>query len=282
MLAKFCVLTRLKEHENSNLFSKMRVYDGEKLRDTDPKAKTLQEYKDSAGVDEGMTGISTRFAYKTLSETFNFDHSEITADPVHLMYVMEQSIKREQFPDDVEKKYLEFIKADLSPRYAEFIGKEIQTAYLESYSEYGQNIFDRYVTYADCWIQDEDFRDPDTGEIFDRAALNTELEKIEKPAGIANPKDFRNEIVNFVLRARANNAGKNPTWSSYEKLREVIEKKMFSSTEDLLPVISFNAKASVEDQQKHSNFVARMVAKGYTEKQVRLLSEWYLRVQKSS
>src|SRR5277367_3193984 len=62
MLAKFCVMTRLKEHENSNLTSKMRVYDGEKLKDTDPKAKTLQEYKDSAGVDEGMTGISTRFA----------------------------------------------------------------------------------------------------------------------------------------------------------------------------------------------------------------------------
>src|SRR5215470_5758937 len=61
MLARFCVLTRLKEHENSNLFSKMRVYDGEKLRDTDPKAKTLQEYRDTAGVDEGMTGISTRF-----------------------------------------------------------------------------------------------------------------------------------------------------------------------------------------------------------------------------
>jgi serine protein kinase len=57
---------------------------------------------------------------------------------------------------------------------------------------------------------------------------------------------------------------------------------MFSSTEDLLPVISFNAKASADDQQKHQNFVARMVAKGYTEKQVRLLSEWYLRVQKSS
>src|SRR5678815_461837 len=106
MLARFCVLTRLKEHENSTLYSKMRVYDGEKLRDTDPKAKTLQEYKDAGGVDEGMTGISTRFAYKTLSETFNFDHSEITADPVHLMYVMEQSIKREQFPDDIEKKYL--------------------------------------------------------------------------------------------------------------------------------------------------------------------------------
>ena len=137
------------------------------------------------------------------------------------------------------------------------------------------------MTYADCWIRDEDFRDPDTGEFFDRAALNFELEKIEKPAGIANPKDFRNEIVNFVLRARANSAGKNPAWTSNEKLREVIEKKMFSSTEDLLPVIAFNAKASAEDQQKHQNFVSRMVTKGYTEKQVRLLSEWYLRVQKS-
>ena len=57
------------------------------------------------------------------------------------------------------------------------------------------------MTFADCWIQDEEFRDPETGESFDRSALNDELEKIEKPAGIANPKDFRNEIVNFVLRA---------------------------------------------------------------------------------
>ena len=57
---------------------------------------------------------------------------------------------------------------------------------------------------------------------------------------------------------------------------------MFSNTEDLLPVISFNAKSSNEDQQKHQDFVDRMVAKGYTEKQVRLLSEWYLRVRKSS
>jgi len=112
--------------------------------------------------------------------------------------------------------------------------------------------------------------------------LNDELEKIEKPAGIANPKDFRNEIVNFVLRARANNNGRNPTWTSYEKLREVIEKKMFSNTEDLLPVISFNAKASAEDKSKHQSFVDRMVEKGYTEKQVRLLCEWYLRVRKSS
>jgi serine protein kinase len=206
----------------------------------------------------------------------------VAANPVHLMYVLEQQIEREQFPKELEEKYVGFIKEHMSQRYAEFIGKEIQTAYLESYSEYGQNLFDRYVTYADYWIQDSEYRDSDTGEVFDRSSLNAELEKMEKPAGIANPKDFRNEIVNFVLRARANNGGKNPSWTSYEKLRAVIEKKMFSNTEDLLPVISFNAKASAEDAKKHENFVQRMVDKGYTSKQVRLLCEWYLRVRKSS
>jgi len=282
MMAEFSVLTRLKEPENSNIESKMRVYDGENLKDTDPKAKSYQEYRDFAGVDEGMTGLSTRFAFKILSRVFNYDNTEVAANPVHLLYVLEQQIEQEQFPPEVRDRYMSYLKGILASRYAEFIGKEIQKAYLESYSEYGQNIFDRYVTYADYWIQNEEYRDPDTGESFDRASLNDELEKIEKPAGISNPKDFRNEIVNFVLRARANNAGKNPHWTSYEKLREVIEKKMFSNTEDLLPVISFNAKASAEDQNKHQDFVKRMMSKGYTEKQVRLLSEWYLRVRKAS
>ena len=282
MMAQFAILTRLKEPENSSLFSKMRIYDGENLKDVDPKAKSLQEYRDFAGVDEGMSGLSTRFAYKVLSKVFNFDHGEVAANPVHLLYVLEQQIEREQFAPEIEKKYLAFIKEHLSAPYAEFIGKEIQTAYLESYSEYGQNIFDRYVTFADLWIQDQEFRDPNTGEILDRNQLNDELEKIEKPAGIANPKDFRHEIVNFVLRARANNAGNNPSWTSYEKLRGVIEKKMFSTTEDLLPVISFNAKASGDEHRKHQNFVDRMVEKHYTAKQVRLLVEWYLRVRKSS
>ncbi|MBW0147295.1 PrkA family serine protein kinase [Marinobacter arenosus] len=281
MLAQFSVLSRIKEPENSSIFSKMRVYDGQNIKDTDPKAKSIQEYRDAAGVNEGMDGLSTRFAFKILSKVFNFDTAEVAANPVHLLYVIEKQIEQEQYPAEVQERYLRFIKEFLAPHYVQFIGKEIQTAYLESYSEYGQNLFDRYVTYADFWIQDQEYRDPETGEILDRSSINDELEKIEKPAGISNPKDFRNEVVNFVLRARANNQGRNPSWLSYEKLRSVIEKKMFSNTEDLLPVISFNPKASQEDQKKHKQFVERMVDRGYTEKQVRLLAEWYLRVRKS-
>ncbi|HEX6956903.1 MAG TPA: PrkA family serine protein kinase [Ferrovibrio sp.] len=281
MLAQFCVLTRLREHENSNLFSKMRVYNGENLKDVDPKAKSMQEYRDVAGVDEGMTGVSTRFAFKVLSETFNFDIEEVAADPVHLMYVLEQSIRRTQFPESTEKQYVDFIKSELAPRYAEFIGKEIQKAYLESYGDYGQNLFDRYLAYADAWIEDQDFKDPDTGQLFDRKMLDQELSKIEKPAGIANPKDFRNEVVKFALRARAANNGKNPSWTSYEKIREVVEKRMFSQVEDLLPVISFTSKSDKETERKHTEFVNRMMSRGYTARQTRRLVEWYMRVNKA-
>jgi serine protein kinase len=281
MLARFSVLSRLREHQNSNVFSKMRVYDGESLREVDPRARSLQEYKDAAGVDEGMEGASTRFAFKVLAATFNHDTTEIAADPVHLMYVLEQSIRREQLPDDVEKRYLEFIKAELAPRYAEFIGHEIQKAYLESYHDYGQNLFDRYVDYADAWIEDQDFKDPDTGQLLNRELLNQELTKIEKPAGIANPKDFRNEVVKFALRARAHHHGRNPSWTSYEKIREVIERRMFSQVEELLPVISFGSKKDSESEKKHGEFVERMVARGYTERQVRRLVEWYMRVKQA-
>lgn len=281
MLARFSVLSRLKEHENSNLFAKMRVYNGESLKEVDPKARTLQEYKDSAGVDEGMDGISTRFAFKVLAATFNHDTQEVAADPVHLMYVLEQAIRREQFPQEAEGKLLEFIKAELATRYAEFIGNEIQKAYLESYHDYGQNLFDRYVDYADAWIEDIDFKDPDTGQLLNRELLNQELSKIEKPAGIANPKDFRNEVVKFTLRARAGHGGKNPSWTSYEKIREVIERRMFSQVEDLLPIITFGSKKDGETEKKHEEFVMRMTERGYTERQVRRLVEWYMRVKQA-
>ncbi|MHA6645586.1 PrkA family serine protein kinase [Mesorhizobium sp. A623] len=281
ILSRFTVSTRLAEHDNSPLYTKMRIYDGENLKEIDPKAKSVQEYRDAAGVDEGMTGVSTRFAFKILSQTFNYGTDEVAADPVHLMYILEDAIKREQFPKEAEATYLDFIKSELAARYAEFIGHEIQKAYLESYSEYGQNLFDRYIAYADAWIEDQDYKDPDTGQILNREILDNELSQVEKPAGIANPKDFRNEVVKFTLRARARNNGRNPSWTSYEKLREVIEKRMFGQVEDLLPIISFGSKQDSVTEKRHTEFVQRMVQRGHTERQVRRLVDWYMRVNKA-
>ena len=279
-LAEFTVLSRMTVPENSSVYSKLRAYNGENLKDVDPRSKSVKEYRDDAGAAEGFSGLSTRWAFKTISAAFNRDPSEIAADPVNLLVVLEERLSKEDLPDEYKRRLRSHIKEWIIPRFAEFLEKELQMSYLDAYSEYGQNLFDRYVTYADKWLLDDDWRDPDTGMQYSRDALNMELEKIEKPAGISNPKDFRNEVVNFVLRARAH--GKNPQWTSYEKLRSVIEKRMFSKTEDILPVISFEAKGSDELDQRHRSFVDRMAARGYTEKQVRRQVDWYLHFKKSA
>ncbi len=279
MMARFSVLTRLKPHENSSLYAKMQVYNGQDLKGSDPQARTVLEYRDAAGIDEGMSGTSTRFAYKILSETFNFDTTEVAADPVHLMYVLEQALRREQMDPETEQRYVTLIKEELAPRYADHIGKEIQKAYLESYEEYGQNLFDRYIAYADAWVDGQDYKDPDTGQIFDLDVLDRELQKTERAAGIRNPRDFRNEVVKYALRQRASSEGKNPRWTSYEKIRDVIEQRMFSQIEELLPVITFESKQDEESADKHRAFLNRMMERGYTERQVRRLVEWYMRMR---
>ena len=282
MLAQWMILTRLKEPENSTVYAKLRVYNGENVKDTMPNAKPYEEYRDAAGVDEGMNGMSTRFAFKILSSVFDLRPEEFQANPIDLMYVIEEAIKKEALIEEKANKYLDFIKSHLQPKYFEFLEKELRTAYLESYSSFGQNMFERYVLFAEAWINDEQCRDPETHTLLNRDTLNGKLEEIEKAAAITNAKDFRNEIVHYVLRYKAKNEGKSPRWDQYEKIKTVIEKRMFSATEQILPVIAFGPKQDKETEEKHQGFVQRMIDKGYTEHQIKILVSWFTNNRKSA
>lgn len=282
MLAQWMILTRLKEPENSTIFAKLRVYNGDNVKDTMPNAKPYEEYRDAGGVDEGMSGMSTRFAFKLLSSTFDLRPEERQANPIDLMYIIEEAIKKEALPEDLHDSYHNFVKSYLQPKYFEFLEKELRTAYLESYSAFGQNMFERYVLFAEAWISDEQCRDPETHTLLNRDTLNNKLEEIEKSAGIVNAKDFRNEIVHYVLRYKAKNEGKAPRWDQYEKIKTVIEKRMFSATEQIMPVIAFGPKQDKETEDKHAGFVERMMEKGYTQTQIKILVSWFTNNRKSA
>ena len=101
-LAQFSVLSRLKEPDNSSIYSKMRVYDGETLKDTDPKAKSYPRISRlTLALMKVCQGLSTRFAFKILSRVFNFDNIEIAANPVHLFYVLRTTSRTESnFPKE--------------------------------------------------------------------------------------------------------------------------------------------------------------------------------------
>ena len=275
ILSKFSVLTRLEEPENCNTYAKLLVYNGEDVKEKYPKAKRFYEYKESASNHEGFFGFSTRSAFKILSQTYNYDPREIAADPVHLFYILKQYISNSDLGADQETDWTCFILDYLEKEYEKVVGTDIQMSCIESYDDFGQHLFDRYVTYADHWLEDQNFRNPDTGQILDRKELNDELESIEKKAGINNPKDFRQEVVKFCLRYRGENKGKNPKWTSYQKIREVLEANLFKAMDKLLGQISFEKAKNAEDDKKTIKFINKMKSLGYTEYQVRRNVEWY-------
>lgn len=281
-LAQFSVLSRLAPTKHSDLDIKMKVYNGESLKAKNIDAKSAYEYEKEAHVNssrEGFTGQSTRFAFKVLAETFNYDAHEVAANPLHLLFVLSERVKSEQLSPDEEQKLLLIIKW-LSSDFYKFLDGELKKAYIECYDDAGQNIFDRYVTYADSYLNDDDYRNPLSNMLMTPKDLNDFLEEIEAPANVSNKRDFRNEVVKFCLRYQGKNNGSNPRWTSYQKIRDVIEAKIFSNMEDMLPIISTTSQGTEDERKQHLAFVERMKENGYTENQVNILVDWYIKSSK--
>lgn len=275
-LAQFNVITRMTHSRSANPYTKMQVYDGRNVKHEDHQAKSVQEYKSLADNTEGFQGFGTRSGYKVLARTFNYDLEEVAANPVHLMICLQDYIEQEKLPDDT-KSFYESIIAELRGRYIKELEKDIQKSYLDADADFSQNMFERYIAHAKAWCNDDEFRDHQTGQMYDREALNQELEKIEKPAGIANPKDFRHEVLMFALNYRGENEGRWPKWDSYEQMAQAIRGLVFSKIEDILPVLSFEGHKSKAEESSHKTFVKNMQKKGYTKKQIRTVVEWYRR-----
>ena len=281
--AKFAVLTRLADSADKSLKleTKMKVYDGQNMKTTDAKAKTLQEYRQEAfeaNAREGMTGWSVRDSFKAISTCFNLHaaEGEISASPIDLMFILDRMVKAQDLPKETRERYLLIIEKMVKPEYAKAVAKEINEALMESHNDYGQGIFERYVKYAEMSLEeDEDHIDPETKSVINKAAIEKILQSIEKPAGIPNAVSFRNEVVRFVQRMQLKNNGQMPDWKEYKKFADAIQTKITASTKDLQELISFTPTGDSEKDKKHGEFVERMVKRGYTPRQVRQVVEWH-------
>ncbi len=228
-----------------------------------------------AGVDEGMNGLSTRFAFK-ISGCLTSTTSRWPLTRCICSYVLSSRLSANGFPQGQADAIWGAQRLSDPENTPSLSAKEIQTAYLESTPSMGRTFSNIMSTYADFTGSGSGIPRSVTGQLFDRESLNTELEKSEKPAGINARKDFRNEIVQHCCVARANNSGRNPNWTSYEKLRTVIEEKCSPIPKS--DAGHFVCRKTSTDEQKKTRRLCRprQSEKGYTRKQVRLLCEWYL------
>lgn len=272
--AKFAVLSRLDEPDNSSVFSKLEAYTGAPIKDVDPKAKTCREYKEGASYGEGFHGISTRFMFKALARAYNYDSDEVANDPVKQLKVIEQMLNEEKLPKDVLTNYLAFLDQLNMDLYDE-LSKQFQKAYLESFSERAQRMFENYLYLADRYHANESCTDPDTGELLNLEAINETLTRMEKKASIGNPKDFRQEIVNFALRYHKK-FGTDPRWDASDKFRELIEANILEGERNIMPVLVFDKHKRAGEKETTNNVVKAMEKKGYTKKQIKFLYNWVL------
>lgn len=283
ILAQFSILSRLIRTTHSNQEIKLEVYNGENLKHKNNSAKSVSEYEKEAhesGQDEGFFGLSTRFAFKALAATFNYDAEEVAANPVHLLNVLAERVKAEHFDQETEKKYIHFLQ-HLHQEYLKYFDGDIKTAVVENSDGRGQAMFDKYIRLVGYVLDEEDYRSPETGLLETPKDMEKFLEEIEGPAHIGNKKDFRQEVRSFCLKHQAKNNGRNPDWKSYIKMKEVIEANMFNNLENILPIICKNTQATEDEQKDHTSFVKRMSKMGYTPRQVEILVDWYIKANKS-
>ena len=281
ILAAYSVLSRLSQAEAVAKYdakTRLVVHNGEIPDGAPSSAPTYADLKNSAPLEEGMEGSSTRFAFKTLAETFNAKANEEIreADPTLLFEVLKQRIREDStIGEENEKRYLGYINDILESEYAEFAKSEIEEVYTGASETLCQNIFDRYINMARAWRRKQKFDDRNvTGERLSPEQLDMRLKEIEQAAGISNPETFRNEAVNYVSDELAD--GNKVKWSDYEPLARAIRKKLSRNMEDMATVVRFDTPKDDEEAKEHDRFMKGMKDKGYTPTMVQRMVQRYM------
>jgi len=289
ILANMTIASRLTETNHSTNMIKIRAYAGEPVTETEAASKAAKvpdyqaEAKEKIGRAEGMSGIGPRAAYKMLSKAFNHDLEEIgAANPVHMLAIIQTEIMgSDTIKEEEKERLISFLDGEVKPEFFAAVDKDIKSSFLEKSDEYGQNKFEQYLYYAEKWVDEKTAKDRDTHEPMSRSDMDDWMSLIEKPAGVANPKDFRDKIVRHALRYAANHDNQYPHWMEFEDMKEVIEKSLFSNLDDFLPLLSFDSTLSEEQEERHEAYVTQMEKLGYTKRQVKIISAWYVKSRKS-
>lgn len=280
ILAKFSVLTRLSQADSVAKYdakTRMIVHNGDIPDGASSSAPTYRQLKKAAPLEEGMKGSSTRFAFKTLSETFNAKANEglREADPVLLFEVLRKRIKQDStISEDNKSRYISYIDDILESEYAEFARAEIEEVYTGASEQLCQNIFDRYFKMARAWLLDRELDDRDvTGDVLRKPDLDAKLAALERSAGISNPETFRNEFISYVLNQRED--GNDVKWDSYKPMARAIRKELGRNMEDMAKVIRFDSIKDEQEQAEHQRFMTGMKEKGYTPTMVQRMVQRY-------
>jgi len=259
----FAILSRLEPTAKCDLMTKLKLYNGEEVVEKGRSKKLdVRELRDDTK-REGMSGISTRFIMKALDNALSDNLSGNCINPINVREALINMTKEADLPDDTRKLYLEFLQDLLHKEYLELLEKEITKAFVYSYQEQAESLFQNYLDHAEAYVNKTTVRDRNTREELqpDEAFLKSIEEQI---AIIGSAADgFRQEVIAYLWAATRR--GEKISYGSYEPLKEAIEKRLMSSVRDISRIIT-KARTRDEDQtEKYNTMVKNLLENGYCE-----------------
>jgi len=253
--AIFSILTRLKEtkKQGMDLVKKMRMYDGEAIEGY--KEADLKEMQNEYA-EEGMTGIDPRYVINRISSALiRKDVQCINALDV-LRALKDGLDQHASITKEERERYLNFIST-ARKEYDELAKKEIQKAFVYSFEESAKTLFNNYLDNIEAYCNWQKIKDPLTGENVDPDERL--MRSIEEQIGISEnaKKAFREEIL--IRMSSFQRKGKRFEYNTHERLREAIEKKLFTDLKDIVKITT-SSKTPDEQQLKRINEVtARLI-----------------------
>lgn len=261
MASMFAILSRLEPTAKCDLLTKLRLYNGEEVVEKGRTKKiNIQELREDAK-REGLSGISTRFIMKSLDNALS--ESGRCINPINVREAMISMVKDQDIADDTRKQYLEFLQDTIHKEYLEILEKEITKAFVYSYQEQAESLFQNYLDHAEAYVNKTKVKDRNTREELqpDEGFLKSVEEQI---AIIGSAADgFRQEVIAYLWAAARR--GEKVSYQSYEPLKEAIEKKLMSSVRDISRVITKARTRDEEQVSKYDSMVKNLLDNGYCE-----------------
>jgi serine protein kinase len=257
----FAILSRLEPTNKCDLMTKLKLYNGEEVveKGRTKKIDVLELREEAKG--EGMNGISTRFIMKALDNALSDNIEQNCIHPIAVREALVQMVKEQDFSDDLKKRYLEFLQDTLHKEYLEVLEREITKAFVYSYQEQAESLFQNYLDHAEAYVTKKRFKDRSTGEELepDEGFMRSIEEQI---AIIGTAADgFRQEVIAFLWSV--SRRGEKINFESYEPLKEAIEKKLMASVRDVSRIITKARTRDDEQSSKYDRMVEQLIRNGY-------------------
>ena len=259
--AMFAILSRLSPSSKADPMTKLKIYNGEEIVEKGTtKRIDIAELREEAGPYEGMKGISTRFIIKAIDNALSNSEYDCI-NPLSIMESIIKSIKELDIGADDKKKYLGFVQDTIRKEYNKILEKEITKAFIHSFKEQAESLFNNYIDNAEAYVNKCKIKDSSTGE-----ELNPDeefMKNIEEQIGVSesSSKGFRADVTSYMFYLVRN--GAKIDYTSYEPLKEAIEKKLMASVKDLSRIVTKTRVRDKEQTEKYNAMVDEMKSQGY-------------------